>query len=57
MVSAAGIMANLFIATVAFIILKVMLMTGGFAAIPASTVKPVGLLLENFLIMNVSRGL
>lgn len=54
MVSAAGIMANLFIATVAFIILKVMLMTGGFAAIPASTVKPVGLLLENFLIMNVS---
>lgn len=54
MVSAAGIMANLFIAICAFIIIKVLLMTGGFASIPESLREPVTLLLEYFLIMNIS---
>lgn len=54
MVSAAGIMANLFIAICAFTIIKVLLMTGGFAAIPESIREPVTLLLEYFLIMNIS---
>ena len=54
MVSVAGILANLIIATCAFIILKVLLETGGFAAMSESLRKPVGLILENFLIMNVS---
>ncbi|MDQ3666038.1 MAG: site-2 protease family protein [Acidobacteriota bacterium] len=54
MVSAAGIMANLFIAICAFTIIKVLLMTGGFASIPESLREPVTLLLEYFLIMNIS---
>jgi Zn-dependent protease len=54
MVSAAGIMANLFIAICAFTIIKVLLMTGGFASIPESVREPVTLLLEYFLIMNIS---
>ena len=54
MVSAAGILANLFIAVCAFTILKVMLMTGFDESIPASIQKPVGLLLTYFLFMNVS---
>jgi Zn-dependent protease len=54
MVSAAGILANLFIATCAFTILKVMLMTGAGDSIPESLQKPVGLFLEYFLVMNIS---
>ena len=54
MVSAAGILANLFIAICAFIILKVLLMTGIDESIPASIQKPIGLLLTYFLFMNVS---
>jgi len=54
MVSAAGILANLFIAICAFTILKVMLMTGTGDSIPESLQKPVGLFLEYFLVMNIS---
>lgn len=54
MVSAAGILANLTIATCAFIIIKVMLMTGWFALIPESIREPVALFLQFFLTMNVS---
>ena len=54
MVSAAGILANLFIAICAFTILKVLLMTGADASIPESLQKPVGLFLEYFLVMNIS---
>ena len=54
MVSAAGILANLIIATCAFIILKLMLMFGGFRAIPESLGEPVFLILRFFLTMNVS---
>jgi len=54
MVSAAGIMANLFIAICAFIILKVLVLTGGFNSIPESLREPVTLFLFYFLIMNLS---
>lgn len=54
MVSAAGILANLFIAVCAFTILKVMLMTGLDDSIPVSIQKPIRLLLTYFLFMNVS---
>jgi Zn-dependent protease len=54
MVSAAGIMANLFIAICAFTIIKVLLLTGGFASIPESLREPVNLFLLYFLIMNLS---
>jgi Zn-dependent protease len=54
MVSAAGIMANLLIAIVAFIILKVMLETGALAALSETLREPVLLFLEFFLTMNVS---
>lgn len=54
MVSAAGIMANLFIALCAFTIIKVLLMTGGFDSIPDSIKEPVDLFLSYFLIMNLS---
>jgi Zn-dependent protease len=54
MVSGAGIMANLFIATSAFIIIKVLLMTGSLSSIPESLQKPVALFLQLFLTMNVS---
>lgn len=54
MVSAAGIMANLIIATCAFIILKVLLMTGSVGSIPESLREPVLLFLWYFLTMNVS---
>ena len=54
MVSAAGILANLIIATCAFIIFKVMLMTGTFESIPDSVRVPVRLFLVYFLVMNVS---
>ncbi len=54
MVSAAGIMANLFLAICAFIIIKVLLMTGTFSSIPESFQEPVTIFLQYLLIMNVS---
>ena len=54
MVSAAGILANLIIATCAFTIFKVMLMTGTLESIPDSVRVPVRLFLVYFLVMNVS---
>jgi Zn-dependent protease len=54
MVSAAGIMANLFIAIVTFIIFKVILITGAGDAIPESLREPVGILLQYLLTMNIS---
>src|SRR5262245_12347741 len=46
MVSAAGIMANLFIAIIGFVILKVLLMTGWLASIPDTTREPILLFLD-----------
>lgn len=54
MVSAAGIMANLLIAIVAFVILKIMLVTGAFGSVPRALREPLSLLLLYALIMNVS---
>lgn len=54
MVSAAGIMANLFLAICAFTIIKVLLMTGSFTSIPESLQEPVTIFLQYLLIMNVS---
>jgi Zn-dependent protease len=54
MVSGAGIMANLIIAICAFIIIKVLLMTGSFSSIPQSLQEPVAIFLQLFLTMNVS---
>lgn len=54
MVSAAGIMANLFIAICAFIIFKVLLLTGWLLAIPGSVREPVVLFLEMLLTINIS---
>ncbi len=54
MVSAAGILANLLIATCAFIVFKVMLMTGTLDSLPDSVRVPVRLFLVYFLVMNVS---
>ena len=54
MVSAAGIMANLFIAICAFTIIKLLLMTGSFGSIPVSLQEPIGIFLEFLLTMNIS---
>ena len=54
MVSLAGIMVNLLIALLAFIILKVLIVTNAGAAIPESFREPVGLLLMRALMLNVS---
>jgi len=54
MVSIAGILANLLIATIAFTIIKVLRVTGMAYAIPDSLLEPVGLLLTNMLSMNIS---
>jgi Zn-dependent protease len=55
MVSLAGIMANTFIAIIAFVILKVILMNGGpVVVIPGSIREPVWLFLVYMLTMNVS---
>ncbi len=54
MVSGAGIMANIFIAFCAFIIIKFLLMTGTFLSIPESLQEPVGIFLEFLLTMNIS---
>lgn len=54
MVSGAGIMANMTIAICAFIILKVLFMTGWIVSIPESLREPVLLFLNFFLTMNIS---
>lgn len=54
MVSLAGIMANLLIAICAFVVLKVMIMTGAFGAVPVSLRVPLNIFLLYTLIMNVS---
>jgi Zn-dependent protease len=54
MVSLAGILANLFIAIVAFTIFKVLLHSGVIFSMSPSMQEPVVLFLENLLIMNIS---
>jgi len=54
MVSLAGILANLFIAIIAFTIFKVLLMTRGILIVPVSLQEPLGIFLELLLKMNVS---
>jgi Zn-dependent protease len=54
MVSIAGILANLLIAVIAFVIIKVLLVTGWYWSISDSVREPVGLFLEMLLTMNVS---
>jgi Zn-dependent protease len=54
MVSAAGIMANLFLAICTFIIFKVLLMTRWLFAIPESLQEPVFLFLQMLLTINIS---
>ena len=53
MVSAAGIIVNTFIAICAFVVIKVMLMTGWWFT-EGSLQEPVKLILQMFLIMNIS---
>lgn len=54
MVSIAGILANLLLATIAFVILKVLLRTGIYFTMSDSLQEPVGLFLQYLLFMNVS---
>lgn len=54
MVSAAGIMVNTFIAFCAFVVIKVLLMTGGFETMSTQLREPVLLFLQLFLTMNIS---
>ena len=54
MVSAAGIIVNTFIAICAFIVLKVMLMTGTFETMSRQLGEPIFLFLQLFLTMNIS---
>jgi Zn-dependent protease len=54
MVSIAGILANLLIATIAFIIIKVMLVTGAFYSLSEEMREPVALFLDTLLSMNIS---
>jgi len=54
MVSLAGIMANTFIAAVAFTILKVMIMNNADSAPSGSLKEPVLLFLHYLMVMNVS---
>jgi Zn-dependent protease len=54
MVSIAGILANIIIATIAFVILKVLIKTGAGYQLPESLQEPIGLFLSYLLIMNVS---
>jgi Zn-dependent protease len=54
MVSIAGILANLLIAIIAFVIFKFLLMSGLIEAMSDSTQEPVILFLDNLLIMNIS---
>jgi len=54
MVSIAGILANLLIALIAFVIFKFLLMSELILAMSDSTQEPVILFLDNLLIMNIS---
>jgi Zn-dependent protease len=54
MVSLAGILANLSIAIIAFVIFKFLLMSGLIERMSDSTQEPVILFLDNLLIMNIS---
>ena len=54
MVSIAGILANLIIATITFVIFKILLMTNVADRLDVSTQEPLGIFLTNMLIMNVS---
>jgi len=54
MVSIAGILANLFLATIAFVIIKVVLLTQADMRLAVSTSEPIGLLLKQMLVMNIS---
>lgn len=54
MVSLAGIIANTIIASIAFLILKVILMNGGPAVIPDSVREPIWIFLQMLLYLNVS---
>lgn len=54
MVSAAGIMANTFIAICAFVIIKVLLMTGWLDAMSPALQEPVTLFLQLLLTINIS---
>ncbi len=54
MVSAAGILANLLIATIAFTIIKIMLMMQLFPRLPETLQEPISIFLEYLLVMNVS---
>jgi len=54
MVSIAGILANLLLATIAFVILKILLLTDADYRLAASTQEPIFLFLIQMLIMNVS---
>jgi Zn-dependent protease len=54
MVSIAGILANIIMATIGFVILKVLLKTGTVYQLPESLQEPIGLFLSYLLIMNVS---
>ena len=54
MVSIAGILANLILATVTFVIFKILLMTNVAAGLDVSTQEPLGLFLTDMLIMNIS---
>jgi len=54
MVSIAGILANLLIASIAFTIIKVLRVNGMWWALPAGFEEPIRLLLEFLLTMNLS---
>lgn len=54
MVSIAGILANILIASIAFLILKIILMRGGPEILPVGIQEPIWLFLVYLLTMNVS---
>lgn len=54
MVSLAGILANLLIATIAFTIFKILLNSGLVFSMSDSTQEPVVLFLDNLMVMNIS---
>jgi len=54
MVSIAGILANLLLAAIAFVILKILLLTNADYRLAASTQEPIFLFLIQMLIMNIS---
>lgn len=54
MVSIAGILANLILASIAFVILKILLMTNADYRLSASTQEPIFLFLFQMLVMNIS---